>query len=291
MILVVGATGQLGGLIVRNLLSRGHRVRALVRDSAGATDLAAQGADIVVGDLTDPESLLRACNGVTAVVTTANSLARGGADTIESVDRAGNANLIQAATEQRINRFVFVSALGADPHHPMPLLRAKGETESLLRDSDLVWTILQPDFYMELLMMITVGAPALAGETVTLFGEGRRRHSLVSMVDVAAYAVAAIERPDAAGQTLVIGGPDPVSWRDVISAFEKHLGREVPVRTLPSPDPPEGPTDPIVGLLVALETYDSPIDMTALSERYGVASTEMTEYVRGIVALAEAAPS
>lgn len=284
MILVAGATGQLGGLITHSLLSQGHQVRALVREPAGAGDLAARGADLAVGDLTDPASLLRACDGVRAVVTTANSMARGGADTIESVDRAGNANLIQAATEQGVDRFVFVSALGADPRHPMPLLRAKGETESLLRDSDMEWTILQPDFFMELLMMITVGAPALSGETVTLIGEGRRKHSLVSMVDVAAYVVAVLDRPDAAGQTLLIGGPEPVSWRDVISAFEKHLGREVPVHTLPDPDQSEVSADPIIGLLAALETYDSPIDMTALTERYGVASTRMTDFVSGAVA-------
>lgn len=284
MILVVGATGQLGGLIVHKLLSRGHRVRALVRDRAGAADLAAQGADIAVGDLTHPDSLLRACDGVRAVVTTANSMSRGGDDTIESVDRAGNTNLIQAATLRGVDRFVFVSALGADPHHPMPFLRAKGETESLLRDSDLAWTILQPDFYMELLMMIAVGAPALAGETVTLIGEGRRRHSLVSMADVAAYAVAVLEREDAAGQTLVIGGPDPVSLRDVIVAFERDLGREVTVRTLPIPLPSEGATDPIVGLLASLETYDSPIDMTAIADRYGVAPTRMSDFVSGVVA-------
>ena len=108
----------------------------------------------------------------------------------------------------------------------------------------------------------------------------------MSMADVAAYAVAVLEHPDAAGETLVIGGPDPVSWRDVISTFEKNLGREVPVRTLPSPNPSDGVTDPILGLLAALETYDSPIEMTPLSEKYGVTPTTMTEYVRGVVAAA-----
>jgi NADH dehydrogenase len=284
MILVVGATGRLGGLIARKLLNQGYRVRVLVRDAALATDLTGQGADLAVGDLTDFPSLLRACDGVSAVVTTANSMSRGGTDTIDSVDRAGNANLIRAAVEQRADRFVFVSALGADPHHPMPLLSAKGETEVLLRDSGLAWTILQPDFFMELLLMIAVGAPALSGETVTLVGEGRRKHSLVSLSDVAAYAVAALDRPDAAGQTLVIGGPAPVSWRDAIAAFEHELGRDIAVQTIPGTVRDGG--DPIVGLLAVLDAYDSPIDMTALSEQYGVTPTSMTEFVHGVVAAA-----
>lgn len=283
MILVVGATGRLGGLISRTLLEKGKQIRVLTRDPAGVAELAAQGADVALGDLTDPESLNRACSDVTAVVTTANSMARGGTDTIESVDRAGNANLIKAASDQGVDRFVFVSALGADPHHPMPFLRAKGESESLLRDSDLAWTILQPNFFMEVLMMIAVGVPAMAGETVTLIGEGRRTHSLVSMADVAAYAVAALEHPDGAEKTLLIGGPEPVSFRDVISAFEHELERDVPVRSDPQLAQSEGASDPIVGLLAALETYDSPIDMRDLSVRYGIVPTAMTDFVHRVV--------
>jgi uncharacterized protein YbjT (DUF2867 family) len=285
MILVVGATGGLGGLISRRLLDKGNRIRVLARDPAGVAGLAAQGADVAIGDLTDPQSLNRACSGVAAVITTANSMARGGTDTIEAVDRAGNANLIGAASDQGVDRFVFVSALGADPHHPMPFLQAKGESESLLVESELAWTILQPNFFMEVLMMIVVGMPAMAGETVTLIGEGRREHSLVSMADVAAYAVAALEHRDAANQTLLIGGPEPVSWRDVISAFEHELGRGVPVRTI-HPEQPEVANDPIVGLLAALANYDSPIDMRNLSERYGIVPTRMADFVRGVVGAA-----
>ena len=133
MILVVGATGELGGLIVRDLLRQGRQVRVLVRAGSSVDELA--GAQPVLGDLKDAASLHAACAGVSAVVTTANSTARGGADTVESVDRQGNHDLIDAAAAAGVRRFVFVSALGADPAHPMPLLQAKGEAEQRLRDS------------------------------------------------------------------------------------------------------------------------------------------------------------
>lgn len=228
MILVVGATGQLGGTIARMLLDRGRPVRVLARLGSDSSGLVAAGAEAVTGDLKDPASLVAACQGVDAVITTANAAARGGDDTIESVDRVGNRNLVDAAAAAGVGRFVFISALGADPDHPMALLRAKGETEQHLRDSAMAWTVLQPNLFFDKLPMAVVGGPALAGQPVTLVGDGRRMHSMVAMRDAAAYAVAALDRDDAADQTLVIGGPQPVSWRDIVAEFAHQLGRTSP---------------------------------------------------------------
>ncbi|MDQ3972889.1 MAG: SDR family oxidoreductase [Actinomycetota bacterium] len=283
MILVVGATGQLGGLIAQTLLVQAKPVRTLVRGSTFGA-LVTAGAEPVIGDLKDPASLMSACRGVDAVVTTANATARGGEDTVESVDLVGNRNLVDAAAAQGVRRFVFVSSLGASPDHPMPLLRAKGQTEQRLRDSGMAWTVLQPNMFLDKLPMAVVGGPALAGQPVALVGEGRRRHSLVAMRDVAAYAVAALERRQAQGQTLVIGGPQPVSWRAIIAEFAQQLGREIPVRTVPSGQPVPDMPEFVADLLSALETYDSPIDSSALAAAYGVTPTSLTDFVRDFIA-------
>jgi NADH dehydrogenase len=97
MILIVGATGKLGGRIARELLSRGLKVRALVRPASAAGALQRLGAEIVIGDLKDPASLLAACAGADTVITTANTARRGGADTVDTVDRTGSRALIDAA--------------------------------------------------------------------------------------------------------------------------------------------------------------------------------------------------
>lgn len=196
----------------------------------------------------------------------------------------GNRNLIEVAAAEGVRHFVFISALGASPQHPMPFLQAKGETEQRLRHSGMAWTVLQPNLFMDKLPLAVVGAPALAGQPVTLVGEGRRRHSLVATRDVVAYVTAALENPQAEGQTLLIGGPQPVSWRDVVAAFEQELGREVPVRTVPLGQPVPGMPDMITELLTALETYDSPLDMSALAAAYGVTPTSLADFVRGFVA-------
>jgi uncharacterized protein YbjT (DUF2867 family) len=284
MILIAGATGQLGTLIARTLLQQGKPVRVLVRSGSSYHDLVAAGAQPMVGDLKDADSLRAACTDVDSVVTTANSTARGGEDTVESVDRDGNRNLVNAAAAAGVRRFVFISALGAHRESPMPLLQAKGETEQLLHDSAMRWTVLQPNVFMDKLIPAVVGAPALAGRPVPLIGNGQRRHSFVAMRDVAAYAVAALDSAQSEGRTLVIGGPLPVSWHDIVAAYERELGRSIPVTSVqPGQDLP-GLPGIISALVAALETYDSPIDSDELASTYGVTPTPLVEFVRSFVA-------
>src|SRR5512139_885326 len=145
MILVVGATGRLGGTIARRLLEQGKGVRILVRHNSPSEELAKQGlatsalslieagAQPVYGDLKDRASLDPACAGIETVITTANSVLRGGEDNLQTVDVQGNRNLIDAARAAGVQQFIFTSALGADANHPFPLFQAKGVTDAYLR--------------------------------------------------------------------------------------------------------------------------------------------------------------
>jgi NADH dehydrogenase len=289
MILVVGATGELGGRIARALLDRGEVVRALVRRREALDVVRAMGAEPVLGDLRDPESLNAACRDVDAVITTATSAAEGSPEAVAAVDLRGNLDLVDAAEAGGVGRFVFVSPLGAAPDHPDPFMRAKGAVEERLRRSPMAWTVLQSDLFMDRLPMLVVGLPALTGRPVVLVGEGRRRHSLVATADVAAYAVAALADPAAVGRTLVVGGPEPLSWRDVVATFAHELGREVPVETVAPGEPVSGVPEVVQPLLAALETYDSLLDTAPLAQAYGIRPTALAEVVRGVVAGARAA--
>ena len=283
MILVVGATGKLGGAIARALLAEGKKVRMLVRPGSSYADLVAGGAEAVTGDLKEPASLHAACTGVDAVVTTANAIGRGGEDTIESVDLLGNQHLIEAAEAKGVRRFVFTSVLGANIDSAVPLIRAKGEAEQRLEISAMAWTVLQPNLFMDTWLPMAVGGPAFAGEPVTLVGEGLRRHSMVAMADVVSYAVAALERAEAENKRLRIGGPAAICWRDAVAAFEHELGREIPVRTVRLGDPVPGMPDHVNGLFQALETYDSPLDMSVLAATYEVTPTALEDFVHAFV--------
>ena len=214
MILVVGATGQVGGMIARSLLDQGQQVRALVRPGSNYQPLVEAGAEPVEGDLKDPASLFPACGGVDTVITTANSAQRGGDDNPQTVDLEGNRHLIDAAREAGVRQFIFVSALGASEENPVPFMQAKGKTEAHLRagsDGRMAYTILAPNIFMEVWMPMIIGGPLRAGQPVTLVGEGRRKHSFVSARDVAAFAVAVVGHEAAMDRYFAIGGPEPLS--------------------------------------------------------------------------------
>jgi NADH dehydrogenase len=148
MILVVGATGTLGGRVARMLLAQGQPVRILARSQSNYQPLAEAGAQVVLGDLKERGSLDAACQGVEIVITTANSAARGGEDNVQTLDLEGNRHLIDEARAAGVKQFIFVSALTADLNSPIPLMQAKGKTEDYLRGRGLPYTILAPNGYV-----------------------------------------------------------------------------------------------------------------------------------------------
>jgi len=285
VILVVGATGLVGGMIARDLLERGKDLRILVRPGSSYQSLVLAGAKPIMGDLKDPGSLSAACSGVETVITTASAGSRGGDDTPQSVDLEGNGNLIDAAHQAGVSQFIFVSTIAADENSPVPLLRAKAQAEAHLRASGLSYTILAATTLMDLTLSLVVGGPAQAGRPVTLVGEGRRRHSFVAARDVAAFAVATVGHPAALNRHIVVAGPEPVSLREVVSTYERVLSRSIPVRTiapgelLPDLPPVPGLTEVVSGMLAALETFDSAIDMAETARIFDVRLTTLEEFV------------
>jgi uncharacterized protein YbjT (DUF2867 family) len=288
MILVAGATGMVGGMIVDGLLARGNRVRALVRSAKSAEIFQARGVDTALGDVKDRASLDRACAGAEVVITTANSASRGGSDTPESVEEQGNRNLIDAARAAGVRQFVFVSALGSDLNSPVPLLRGKAIAEQYLWESGLTHTILMPNLYLEIWCPNIVGRAAQAGQPVTLIGQGRRQHSMISAADVGAFAVAAAGNERAHNRVLVVGGPQAVTWHDVIAAHERVQGRKIEVRYLPLGGVLPGLPDFVSGFMNLLETYDSVIPMESLAQEFGVRQVTVDECIERQL---EAAPT
>jgi NADH dehydrogenase len=271
---------MLGSTVTRQLLEQGKDVRVLVRPQSQYQPLVEAGAQPVFGDLKDRASLDAACRGVDTIVTTANSASRGGDDNIQTVDQEGNRNLVDAAKEAGVKHFIFVSALGADPNSQVPFLQAKGQTEEQVRASGMDYTILAPNLYMEVWPQMVIGMPLQMGKPVTLVGEAQRKHSLVCMEDVAQYAVRSVDDPAARNQYLVIGGPEPMSWRDMAATYERVMGREIPLQFVPVGEPVPHLPETMNSLITTMEMYDSPIDMTELSRTFDVRPTSLEEFLR-----------
>jgi uncharacterized protein YbjT (DUF2867 family) len=287
LILVAGATGDLGGAITRMLLAKKTRVRILVRPQSSYQQLVNAGAQPVVGDLKDRDSLDAACRDVKIVITTATSAKRGGNDNPRTVDLEGNRNLIDAAKAAGVKQFLFVSANIAYTNSPIPLMAAKGATEDYLQASGISYTIIAPDAFMEVWVAMVVGMPAVAGQPVTFVGTGQRKHSFISAVDVANFIIASIDNSEAMNQKLTIGGPEALSFRDAVKVFEHVLGRSIVVQSVGVGQPLPNFPDAVVQFIGGFDSYDSPIDMDKLSRVFGVKLTFLEEFAKGFVANAK----
>jgi uncharacterized protein YbjT (DUF2867 family) len=223
-ILIVGATGLLGRATARALLEDGQRVRVLVREPVRQPKIVAElqraGAELVSGNLTDPESLDRACKGALRVFACAHALFGRGPQRSAQVDHVGHSSLVAAALSAGVQRFVYTSALGAREDHPIDFFRTKHEIEQAVRESTIPFTILRPAAFMEQHVHEFLGRLILDKGFAVLFGPGRKRRNFVAVRDVAPFAVMALRGDELLGRTLDIGGPDNISNRDVAAMYQ-----------------------------------------------------------------------
>jgi uncharacterized protein YbjT (DUF2867 family) len=230
-VLLCGATGDLGGRIAVRLAERGIPFRALVRPRSDTAALRSSGAELSVGDLTDPPSLHRALAGVRTVVTTANSIGRalaGAADvSIDRVDRDGNAALVRAAEAAGVERFVFVSAQGMTDAMValVPFFAAKRATERLLQASPVRSVIVRPAAFQETWLGPESGIRP-EKRLAVIYGRGRTPLPYVAADDVAEACVRLATMADPPG-ALDLGGPEALTRHEVVDAFERALGTRI----------------------------------------------------------------
>lgn len=235
MILVAGATGVLGSEIVRRLRARGEKVRGMVRVTSAPEKVDAledAGAQLVRADLKDKTSLLAACTGVDAVISTVSMILTGQVgDSFDTTDRDGTKALIDAAKKSGARKFVFVS-FDTTCVPDGPLTRAKREAEEHLKRSGLDYTILHPSLFFESWLGPMLFADPAAG-TATVYGRGTQKIRYVAAADVAELAVQSLTRPAAKNATIPFGGPEPISQRDAVRLFEEAFGKKFEVTEVP----------------------------------------------------------
>ncbi|MGE5357981.1 MAG: SDR family oxidoreductase [Bacteroidales bacterium] len=293
MALVVGATGLLGFEICRQLRQHGTPVAALVRGRSPTTaHLEDLGAQLVFGDLKDRASLETACAGQPSVVSTANSVSRRQrGDSIATVDRDGHANLLAAARARGVRRFVFTSV---SPNAPAtnPLIRAKRAVESLARASGLAWINLQAPAFIDIWLSPILGWDLARGRA-RVIGAGTAACSYIAVADVAAFAVAALTRPELENRDLAIGGPEALTATEVVAICEQVTGRRFTVQHVPVPvlrvvSAALRPFAPIPSSLMdmgaQMATRGDRIDSSALAADLGIRLTSVREYVARVTA-------
>ena len=236
MILVTGGTGFVGGHVVRALRDAGRRVRVLVRDPGAAGELEALGCELVEGDMTEPETLGRALDGVACVVHLV-AIRQGKDEQFERIMSRGTRDLVDAARGAGVGRFVHMSALGTNEETKdlVPYYRAKWEMEQTVQGSGLPYVVFRPSFVFgaDGGILPTFRRIARLAPVTPITGSGEQRIQPIWVDDVAAYFARAVELEDATNRTFELGGPDVVDWNELWARLKRALGVKRPSVHLP----------------------------------------------------------
>ncbi len=288
MILIVGASGRLGSVVVQQLLTEGKSIRVMTRNPLSLAHLKQQGVEIVSGNLQDPISLANACQGVEQVLAAAHALDGKGDNNPRTVDDMGNRHLIDAAKAAGVKHFIFISVQGASSDSPLEFFRIKYRTEEYLRASGLGFTILRPSAYMELWAQL-IGQPIREQGKTTIFGRGNNPINFVSVEDVARYVSIALDDPRASNMVIEVGGPENLTMNQVAAIFERASGRQAKKRHIPLlmmrvMSILMQPINPVMSRLIRngiyIDTANLRWDMTETARAFGVKLTPFEEIAR-----------
>ena len=211
-------------------------MRALVRDLRSGSRLAAWGVELVPGDVTDPASLRAAAAGVDSVVHLV-AIIKGEPAQFDRIMAQGTRNLVTAAGEAGVRRFVLASALGLDESSKdvVPYFAAKWEMERAVKESGLEYVILRPSFVFgkDGGVLPTFVRLARFAPVTPIVGPGTQRLQPIWVEDLAEYYARALDLPAAANRTFEIGGPDAPTWNEFWDRLKRVLGVRRPSVHIP----------------------------------------------------------
>ena len=289
-IFITGGTGFVGQELIKQLLNAQHSVRALIRP--GSASIFSDKIEMVTGDTTDPASLKAALDGCDAVIHLVGIIrefpSRG--ISFARLHPESTRNLLQAAEEQGISRFLHMSANRARVDAVTDYHKSKWAAEELVRQSNLDWTIFRPslifgpaDRFVNLLAGLVKTLPLLP-----VMGDGRYRLQPVCVTDVAGGFVAALNVAESIFQTYHCGGPNDYSYDEILDLIGLALGKKKPVRKFHQP---LSLMKPLVAILQSLPQFPMTSDQLQMllegnccdpSEWKETFKLDLTEFPEGI---------
>ncbi|MFQ6121596.1 MAG: complex I NDUFA9 subunit family protein [Dehalococcoidales bacterium] len=226
MILVTGGTGFVGSHLVPRLIETGDKIRCLVRNLAKAEALQKYGVELVLGDVTKPQTLEQAMLGVETIIHLVAIIRESREVTFDGINVRGTRNVVQAAVKSGAKRFIQISALGASPSPKYRYTYSKWQGEEVVRSSNLDFVIFRPSvifgrgsgFTAQIIRSLTM-FPFLA----PVPGSGRTRFQPIWVEDVATCIVRAV-RGRKTGQLYEIGGPEHLTYEEMLDTITRALG-------------------------------------------------------------------
>jgi NADH dehydrogenase len=287
-VLVVGATGQLGSVIARKLMTAGTQVRALARNREALSRLS-PGAEIAAVDLGDVTKLTEACRGVDEIVATANNNMGKGARSPSRVDLPAYQNLCAAARNTGVRRLTYVSYRGVSQDAPVDIFRIKWYIEDVIRRSGLPHVMLRPTAFMDIWIDQILAKSIRQKGVATIFGDGTAVANYIAVDDVAEFAVKILARPDVVNEAVDAGGPSNVTQNDLATLLERRFHssgkrRHVPVAAMRLLPPIVRPFNEVAARLMTLGLYSAteakPFpEWKAAADRFGVSPRSVETYI------------
>lgn len=294
-VLVTGATGFVGPRVANAIVDAGHEVRVLERKPGAWRKAGVRCQEAVQGDMTDSDSLRRAAEGREGVVHLV-AILQGRPEQFQRVMIEGTRNLLAAAKAAGVKRFVLMSALGTseETKNLVPYFNAKWQQEQDVKASGLEHVILRPSFVFgrDGGILPTFTKLAKLAPVTGIVGSGKQRIQPIWVDDVSAYFAASVDKPEAAGKTLELGGPDIVTWDELWQRIRKTLGiRRRPTMHLPTAlmKIPATLTERLPGnipltrdLLTMLEAGDNVVSNDAAVRTFGIPLVPLDEQLRRV---------
>jgi NADH dehydrogenase len=268
MILITGAAGYVGSHIVKRFVEAGQPVRALVRNRAWAqaegrlADLKVEWAE---GDVTQPETLAAAMQGVEAVIHTVAIAIEKGGRKYETINYQGTVNVVDTATTAGVKRFINISQLGADAKLPYRFLASKGKAQDYVAASSLAWTALRPsviwgpeDEFANTFAKLAPISPLI----YPIIGDGQAKFQPVWVEDLATAVVKSLDDASTIHQDLEIGGPEVLTIAEIERRTLQAIGAKR--KMIPFPIPLLRVVVAAMGLLPSPPVTSSLLDLLAV---------------------------
>ena len=229
-LLIVGGTGTLGRQIVLQALTKGYKVRCLVRNLRKANFLKERGVELVYGDLNLPETIPPCLYGITAIID-ASASRPNELGALKKVDWEGKLALIQAAEIAKIEQFIFCSTLNVEYLSDIPLMKMKQGIEINLKKSKVNYTIFRlSGFYQGLIEQYAI--PVLEDLPIWITNENVRV-SYIDTQDIAKFCIRTLQLPKTKNKTFFLGGPKGWLSSDIINLCEQLAGQSAQVKKIP----------------------------------------------------------
>ena len=287
-VLVAGATGQLGRVIVHKLAAAGMPVRALARNANALAEFSPL-AEVAAVDLLDVPKLTEACRGVDHIVATANNNMGKGATSPTRIDLPAYQNLCAAARNTGVRRLIYVSFHGVVQDAVVDIFRVKWFIEDAIRRSGVPHVMLRPTAFMDVWIDELLAKGIREKGVATIFGDGSRVSNYIAVEDVAEFVVKIVADHDIVNEAVSIGGPSNVTQNHLATLLERRFNtsgkrRHIPAAALRLLPPVVRPFNELAARLMTLGLYSAAYakpfdDWRTSAARFGVTPRSVETYV------------